>query len=100
MAAATDRWQGYAAERLALLQFIVEQGIENVVFITEDIHGPDSDDEPDDRDDYVKALINEQMARFGYNPLGLDDALEGETAPGQAVAGGLYGRACLWLGRV
>ncbi len=160
MTAATDRWQGYAAERTALLRFIRDEAIDNVVFITADIHGTvvnnltyqeaagspqvpvaaweiavgpvaahppfglamfltyrelgmvteedqahyaslpiraDADDEPDDRDDYVKALINEQMARFGFNPFGLDDAAAGEAAieaqllEGDYMAGHVYG---------
>lgn len=36
---AQDRFEGYAAERAALLQFIADQGISNVVFISADIHG-------------------------------------------------------------
>jgi phosphodiesterase/alkaline phosphatase D-like protein len=160
MTAAPDRWQGYAAERTELLRFIVEAGIENVVFITADIHGTvvnnltyqespdgpqlpvaaweiavgpvaayepfalsmfltylqlgivtkadqahyaslplryDTDSEPDDRDDYVKALVNEQMARLGFNPFGLEDASSGETAidakllQGDYMAGHVYG---------
>ncbi len=160
MTAAVDRWQGYAAERTALLRFLVEQKIDNVVFITADIHGMvvnnltyqqgpgepqlpvaaweiavgpvaahppfglamfltylewglvtdadkayyeslpirhDADDRPDDRDDYVKALINQQMARFGFNPLGLNDAIMGDTSieaellQGDYLAGHVYG---------
>ncbi len=160
LTAAPDRWQGYAAERTALLRFITEQGIANVVFITADIHGlvvnnltyqegpgaphvpvaaweiavgpiaahppyglamfltyrelgmltdadeaeyqslpvrHDADETPDDRDDYVKTLVNEQMARFGYNPFGLSDAISGEAAievellQGDYVAGHVYG---------
>lgn len=34
-----DRYEGYAAERSALLRFIVEHGITNVVFVAADIHG-------------------------------------------------------------
>ncbi len=34
-----DRYEGYAAERTALLRFIVENGIQNVVFVAADIHG-------------------------------------------------------------
>lgn len=57
----------------------------------------DTDDEPNDRDDYVKGLINEQMARFGYNPIGLADAPSGEAAleveltQGDYMAGHVYG---------
>lgn len=36
---ASDRFEGYAAERTALLSFIVAQGIQNVVFVTADLHG-------------------------------------------------------------
>jgi phosphodiesterase/alkaline phosphatase D-like protein len=157
MTAAADRWQGYAAERTALLYFLVEAGIENVVFITADIHGTvvnnlryqeeaggphlptaaweiavgpvaahppfglamfltylewgivgdeeraeynalpirhDADSVPDDRDDYVRALIDEQMARYGYNALGLADAeelIDVEWLQGDAMAGHVYG---------
>ncbi len=37
--AASDRFEGYAAERTALLHFIRANGIRNVVFIAADIHG-------------------------------------------------------------
>ncbi len=33
-----DRWEGYAAERGELLDFISSEGIENVVFLTTDLH--------------------------------------------------------------
>ena len=36
---AQDRFEGYAAERAALLRFIDEEGISNVVFVSADIHG-------------------------------------------------------------
>jgi len=38
-AGAEDRFEGYAAERTALLDFIVQNGIENVVFVAADYHG-------------------------------------------------------------
>jgi len=37
--AASDRFEGYAAERADLLQFIDTQHIDNVVFVSADIHG-------------------------------------------------------------
>jgi phosphodiesterase/alkaline phosphatase D-like protein/predicted AlkP superfamily phosphohydrolase/phosphomutase len=37
--AASDRYEGYAAERTELLQFLHGQGIPNVVFVAADIHG-------------------------------------------------------------
>lgn len=36
---ASDRYEGYAAERAELLKFINENKISNVVFVTADIHG-------------------------------------------------------------
>ena len=36
---ASDRFEGYAAERAALLAFIQAQGIRNVVFVAADLHG-------------------------------------------------------------
>lgn len=36
---APDRFEGYAAERTALLKFIDQNNINNVVFVTADIHG-------------------------------------------------------------
>jgi hypothetical protein len=36
---ASDRFEGYAAERTDLLKFIVDNKIENVVFVAADIHG-------------------------------------------------------------
>ena len=38
-AQAQDRYEGYAAERSALLKFIDDNDIENVVFVAADIHG-------------------------------------------------------------
>lgn len=37
--AASDRFEGYAAERNKLLGFITDKGITNVVFVSADIHG-------------------------------------------------------------
>lgn len=36
---ASDRFEGYAAERTAILKFIEDQQISNVVFVAADIHG-------------------------------------------------------------
>ncbi|MCW3798059.1 alkaline phosphatase D family protein [Sphingomonas sp. BN140010] len=38
-AEASDRYEGYAAERTALLKFIDDHDLHNVVFVTADIHG-------------------------------------------------------------
>ena len=37
--AASDRYEGYAAERTELLKFINDNDVSNVVFVTADIHG-------------------------------------------------------------
>ncbi|OYX28730.1 MAG: hypothetical protein B7Z03_11000 [Hydrogenophilales bacterium 32-62-9] len=39
LAAAGDRYEGYARERTELLSYIKNEGIDNVVFVTADIHG-------------------------------------------------------------
>ncbi len=39
LAAAGDRYEGYARERTEILSFIKAQNIQNVVFVTADIHG-------------------------------------------------------------
>lgn len=39
LAIASDRFEGYAAERTILLKFIADNAIDNVVFISADIHG-------------------------------------------------------------
>ncbi|MBX3396339.1 MAG: alkaline phosphatase D family protein [Phycisphaerae bacterium] len=36
---ASDRFEGYAAERAEILRFIVDHSLANVVFVTADIHG-------------------------------------------------------------
>lgn len=127
LAAASDRFEGYARERTELLSFVKEQNIQNVVFVTADIHGtlvndltysPDGVHQvqsgaweistgavafeqpfgptvvelaqnlgllsagqiayynslPNDmaRDQFLKAVVNAQLAPLGYSPLGLD----------------------------
>jgi len=139
--AAADRYEGYAAERSALLKFIDDNDIENVVFISADVHGTtvnnltyqlptanglsaqialpafdistgsvafdapfgptavgagallglvsqqnyafylslpaadDSDSVVNDRGDFFKALLNQQLDAFGYDRVGLNDNL-------------------------
>lgn len=36
---ASDRYEGYAAERNEILRFVNQQGLTNVVFVTADLHG-------------------------------------------------------------
>jgi alkaline phosphatase D len=129
-----DRYEGYAAERDALLKFIDDNHIENVVFVSADHHwtsvnnltyqdalggpqiassafevntaavaalsaapllpaaafqlglitaqqlalynrlpnAPDSDSIPNDKDDFVKLLLDQYMTHFGYDPIGLE----------------------------
>ncbi|NEQ36384.1 MAG: phytase [Okeania sp. SIO3I5] len=137
-AAASDRFEGYAAERTEILKFINDNNIDNVVFVAADIHGTvvnnltyqegfggeqiatnafeittgsvafdppfgpsvietaaaldalspeqlalynslpitsDGDSEVDDRDDFLKQLINSQISPLGYDPVGLNDNL-------------------------
>lgn len=138
--AAEDRFEGYAAERAELLQFIDENDIDNTVFLAGDFHGtivnnltyqtapdaapiaidafeivtgpvafndgrfgpnvvnltaaagllsedelafynslpiaPDADNEINDRDDFVKDLLNAQVEPLGLDPFGLNDNLE------------------------
>ncbi|MDY7005925.1 MAG: phytase [Cyanobacteriota bacterium] len=146
-AAASDRFEGYAAERTEILKFIDDNDINNVVFVAADIHGTvvnnltyqeelggeqiatnafeittgsvafeppfgpsvvelaagfniltpeevafyetlpvigDSDSEINDKDDFIKSLLNEELATFGYDPIGLNDNLE--IADGQIDA--------------
>jgi alkaline phosphatase D len=137
-AEASDRFEGYAAERTELLKFIKEEGISNVVFVTADIHGTvvnnltyqegpggpqialdafeistgsvafspafgpsviglasrfgllssqqvdfynslpvadDADSALNDKDDFLKFVINSQLDAFGYDRVGLNDNL-------------------------
>jgi phosphodiesterase/alkaline phosphatase D-like protein len=39
---------------------------------------PDPDDAINDRDDFLKATLNELLARAGFDPVGLDDNLEAD----------------------
>jgi alkaline phosphatase D len=130
----SDRYEGYAAERDALLKFIDDNHIENVVFVSSDTHwtsvnnltyqdalggpqiassafevntlavastppatllpaaafqlglisaqqlalynslpnAPDSDSIPNDKDDFVKLLLDNFMTKLGYDPIGLE----------------------------
>jgi 3-phytase/alkaline phosphatase D len=135
---ASDRYEGYAAERTEILKFINENKINNVVFIAADIHGTlvnnltyqlgvgqpqiatnafevstgsvafdapfgptvaqlavgvglltpqqkafydslpvanDADSAPNDRDDFIKSIVNNGLTPLGYDPLGLNDNL-------------------------
>ena len=134
-----DRYEGYAAERAALLKFIDDNHIENVVFVASDAHWlsvnnltyqerpfgpqiassainittmavgtvpiapqippaliglpppfgidfatflaylalpntPDSDSIPNDKDDFVKGILNTAIGLFGYDPIGLSSS--------------------------
>lgn len=89
--AASDRFEGYAAERTALLEFIRQNGITNVCFVAADIHG---------------TLVNEVQSQLGpgqpLQPLGAFeittgaiayDAPFGPTVVGIAAALGLISPA-------
>ena len=136
--AASDRYEGYAAERTEILKFINENKINNVVFIAADIHGTlvnnltyqlgvgqaqiatnafeistgsvafdapfgptvaqlalgvglltpqqkafydslpvanDADSIANDRDDFIKSIVDGGLTPLGYDPLGLNNNL-------------------------
>jgi hypothetical protein len=152
--AGEDRFEGYAAERSKILDFIRTQGIRNVVFITADIHGtivnnltyqtapgtaqipvqafevvtgavafdepfgqtvvglaaglglvspgakafynslpiaPDADGVPNDKDDFLRGIVNAQLLPLGYDPLGLDNSTPATLLAGGYVAAHTYG---------
>ena len=143
---AQDRFEGYASERTALLRFINDHDIRNVVFVSADLHGTlvnnltyqerpfgpqigsdafeiitgavaydapfgptvvnlaaqlgllspaevgfynslpvrnDGDDIPNDKDDFLKRLVNRQVGPLGYDPVGLN----GSTIPARLEVG-------------
>lgn len=156
---AQDRFEGYAAERADLLQFIEEKAISNVLFIAADIHGtlvnnitysttynttpdapqiathafevtvgpvayyatlgeividdginkgyvsaaqqqaylalpiaPDADNLPNDRDDFVKAILDQELVAGGFDPLGLQGSpIHARLLVGDYVALHSYG---------
>ena len=136
--AASDRFEGYAAERTEILKFIDDNKINNVVFVAADIHGTlvnnltyqlapgqqqiatnafeistgsvafdapfgqtvaqlavgaglitpqqkafydslpiasDADNLPNDKDDFIKGIVDNGLTALGYDPLGLDKNL-------------------------
>lgn len=136
--AASDRFEGYAAERTEILKFIDDNDIDNVVFVAADIHGTvtnnltyqlapgqeqiatnafevstgsvafdapfgptvaelaggvglltpeqqafyeslpvanDADSLPNDKDDFIKQLIDSGLTQLGYDPVGLNNNL-------------------------
>lgn len=161
--AASDRFEGYAAERTEILKFVNQNNIKNVVFVAADIHGTlvnnltyqeapfgpqiatsafeistgsvafdapfgqtvvglgaqlglispqqkafydslpiagDASDTsiPNDKDDFVEQLVNQQLAPLGYDPLGLDRNLaiangkiDARLLQGDYVAAHTYG---------
>jgi phosphodiesterase/alkaline phosphatase D-like protein len=159
--AASDRYEGYAAERTELLKFIDDNQINNVVFVAADVHGTsvnnltyqegpgqaqkatnafeittgsvgfdaplgptlvnlavslglvsadqkalydalpvanDSDSTVNDKDDFVKQLINAQLSPLGYDPVGLnanlpaaEGLIDATLLKGDYIAGHSYG---------
>ncbi|MEA5620938.1 5'/3'-nucleotidase SurE [Cronbergia sp. UHCC 0137] len=133
IAAASDRFEGYAAERTEILKFINDNNLKNVVFVTADFHGTlvnnltyqtapgqaqiptstweiitgsvaydapfgptvadlflnaeqkafydslpvanDGDSIANDKDDFLKTLLNDGLTPLGYDPVGLNDNL-------------------------
>ncbi len=149
--AASDRFEGYAAERTELLKFVDDNQIDNVVFVAADIHGTlvnnltyqlgpgqsqiatnafeittgsvafdaplgptvidlaltdpttrafydslpvanDGDSLVNDKDDFLKQLINAQLTPLGYDTLGLDGSgINATLLQGDYVAAHTYG---------
>jgi phosphodiesterase/alkaline phosphatase D-like protein len=136
---ASDRFEGYAAERTEILKFIKDNRISNVVFISADIHGTlvnnltyqlapgqeqiatsafeittgsvafdapfgqtvaqlaaglglltttqkafydslpinnDGDSTANDKDDFIKQIVNGGLTTLGYDPVGLNNNLQ------------------------
>ena len=136
---ASDRYEGYAAERTEILKYVDDNKISNVVFVSADIHGTlvnnltyqtapgqaqiatsafeittgsvafdapfgqtvaqlaadaklitadqkkfydslpvanDADSTPNDKDDFIKQIVNSSLSPLGYDPLGLDNNLQ------------------------
>jgi phosphodiesterase/alkaline phosphatase D-like protein len=136
--AASDRYEGYAAERTEILKFINDNKIDNVVFVSADIHGTlvnnltyqlapgqgqiattafeittgsvafdapfgqtvaelatvvglltpaqkafydslpianDGDSLPNDKDDFIKQIVDNGLTPLGYDPVGLNNNL-------------------------
>ena len=152
---AADRYEGYARERTEILAFVKANAIDNVVFVTADIHGTvvnnltyqlapftaqiptssfevvtgpvafdppigpvfidfafsahfisaaqkafydslpvvyDSDSIPNDKDDFVKGLLNQLLAPFRYDPVGLAGSPVNATLEsGDYLAAHVYG---------
>lgn len=64
-----ERWEGFAAERADLLNFIEENNIENVVFVTGDFHG-----------NVVNNVSNQQGPGEPITPTGVFDIMVGPVA--------------------
>lgn len=159
--AASDRYEGYAAERTEILKFINDNKIDNVVFVSADIHGTlvnnltyqlapgqaqiatsafeittgsvafdapfgqtvaelatavglltptqkafydslpianDGDSLPNDKDDFIKQIVDNGLAPLGYDPLGLnnnlpqaDNLINAKLLQGDYIASHTYG---------
>jgi alkaline phosphatase D len=83
-----DRWEGYAPERAEILEFIRDEGIDNVVFLTTDFHanifGPVSMDPFEDNEPIAYEAVTGPIAT---NPLKADV----EEIVGDSAAGGVEG---------
>jgi alkaline phosphatase D len=72
--AASDRFEGYAAERAELLGFIDQAGITNVVFVTADLHGT-----------LVNNLTYQQAAFGPQRPVDAFEVITGPAAYAQPL---------------
>ncbi len=69
IAVSGERWEGFAAERADLLNFITENQIENVVLVTGDFHGH-----------VVNNVTNQQGFGLPQTPTGVFDVMVGPVA--------------------
>ena len=85
---AEDRFEGYAAERAEILQFIDDNDIDNVVFMAGDFHGTIVNNLT-----YQTAPGTEQIATNAFEivtgPVAFNDGLFGPTVANLATAAGL-----------
>jgi len=79
-----DRWQGYPAEREELLDFINDNGIQNVLFLTTDLHGAIVNILEEDFKEIItgpiaRETIGEEMEAAGFSVELMEGLLPGIT---------------------
>lgn len=86
----TDQWDGYMAERQKIIDLLLEQGMNNVVFLTGDIHSSWAGDVPVDAAAYLygtdkRAVATEFVtpsisANSGYDSIAASRSVAGPVA--------------------